>query len=254
MSMYKRPSQRVRIDEHSSKYEHLTAPVGSFLYKLMNPSPIQYPIKVLRPIYQQDLYLRLFKENQKVMGITYVDQNLPILPPKVYPEPQKEPEITYGDSVQVVLRVLKNGIVRVKVNGAIADMYAKYYGPGVDHNKIAPFKAILQAYKAHGFSKEFLDRITKNNDKRKAIQIRIDKVFTKIFDKEPVKKAKKEKKKKVEEIIEDIEEVITEAAEPDEDADKPLAPDAPEEDETLDVEPDEDEEEEEEEEYVSDGE
>ena len=243
MSMYKRPSRCVR----NLGYEHRPAPVDSFLYKLMNPSPIQYPVKVLRPIYQQDLYLRLFKENQKVMGITYVDQQLPILPPTVYPEPRKEPELTYGDSVQVVLRVLKNGIVRVKVNGAIADMYAKYYGPGVDHSKVAPFKAVLQAYKAHGFSKEFLDRITKNNDKRKAIQIRIDKVFTTIFDKEPVKKAKKEKKKKVE----DIEEVITEAAEPDEDADKPLAPDAPEEDETLDVEPDEDEEEEE---YVSDGE
>ena len=243
MSMYKRPSRCVR----NLGYEHRPAPVDSFLYKLMNPSPIQYPVKVLRPIYQQDLYLRLFKENQKVMGITYVDQQLPILPPTVYPEPRKEPELTYGDSVQVVLRVLKNGIVRVKVNGAIADMYAKYYGPGVDHSKVAPFKAVLQAYKAHGFSKEFLDRITKNNDKRKAIQIRIDKVFTTIFDKEPVKKAKKEKKKKVE----DIEEVITEAVEPEEDADKPLAPDAPEEDETLDVEPDEDEEEEE---YVSDGE
>jgi len=246
MSLYKRPSRRVKVDG----YEHRPAPVDSFLYKLMNPSPIQYPVKVLRPIYQQDLYLRLFKENQKVMGITYVDPQLPILPPTVYPEPRKEPELTYGDRVQVVLRVLKNGIVRVKVNGAIADMYAKYYGPGVDKNKVPPFKAILQAYKAHGFSKEFLGRITKNNDKRKSIQIRIDKVFTKIFDKEPVKKVKKEKKKKVE----DIEEVITEVVEPEEDGDKPLAPDAPEEDETLDVEPDEDEEEEEEEEYVSDGE
>ena len=246
MSMYKRPSRRVKVDG----YEHRPAPVDSFLYKLMNPSPIQYPVKVIRPIYQQDLYLRLFKENQKVMGITYVDPQLPILPPTVYPEPRKEPELTYGDRVQVVLRVLKNGIVRVKVNGAIADMYAKYYGPGVDHSKVPPFKAILQAYKAHGFSKEYLGRITKNNDKRKSIQIRIDKVFTKIFDKEPVKKVKKEKKKKVE----DIEEVITEVVEPEEDGDKPLAPDAPEEDETLDVEPDEDEEEEEEEEYISDGE
>lgn len=250
MSMYKRPSRRVKVDG----YEHRPAPVDSFLYKLMNPSPIQYPVKVIRPIYQQDLYLRLFKENQKVMGITYVDRQLPILPPTVYPEPRKEPELTYGDRVQVVLRVLKNGIVRVKVNGAIADMYAKYYGPGVDHSKVPPFKAILQAYKAHGFSKEYLGRITKNNDKRKSMQIRIDKVFTKIFDKEPVKKVKKEKKKKVEEITEDIEEVITEVVEPEEDGDKPLAPDAPEEDETLDVEPDEDEEEEEEEEYISDGE
>ena len=237
--MYKRPSQRVKI----GGYEHRPAPVGSFLHKLMNPSPIEYPVKVLQPIYQQDLYLRLFKENQKFWGITYVDPELPILSPTVYPEPRKEPELTYGDRVQVVLRVLKNGIVRVKVNGAIADMYAKYYGPGVNHDKVPPFKAILQAYKAHGFSKEYLDRITKNNDKRKSIQIRIDKVFTKIFDKEPVKKVKKEKKKKVEDIIELVE--------PEED--KPPDPDVQEEDETLDVEPDEDEEEEEEE-YVSDGE
>ena len=239
MSMYKRPSQRVKNDS----YEHRPAPVDSFLHKLMNPSPIEYPVKVLQPIYQQDLYLRLFKENQKFWGITYVDPELPILSPTVYPEPRKEPELTYGDRVQVVLRVLKNGIVRVKVNGAIADMYAKYYGPGVNHDKVPPFKAILQAYKAHGFSKEYLDRITKNNDKRKSIQIRIDKVFTKIFDKEPVKKVKKEKKKKVEDIIELVE--------PEED--KPPVPDVQEEDETLDVEPDEDEEEEEEE-YVSDGE
>ena len=242
--MYKRPSRRLKIDG----YEHRPAPVGSFLHKLMNPSPIQYPVHIKRPIYQQDLYLRLFKENQKVMGITYVDPQLPILPPTVYPEPRKEPELTYGDSVQVVLRVLKNGIVRVKVNGAIADMYAKYYGPGVDHSKVAPFKAVLQAYKAHGFSKEFLNRITKNNEKRKYMQLRIDKVFTKIFDKEPVKKVKKEKKKVVEEITEDIIEVV----EPEED--KPPEPDVQEEDETLDVEPDEDEEEEEEEEYISDGE
>ena len=242
--MYKRPSRRLKIDG----YEHRPAPVGSFLHKLMNPSPIQYPVHIKRPIYQQDLYLRLFKENQKVMGITYVDPQLPILPPTVYPEPRKEPELTYGDSVQVVLRVLKNGTVRVKVNGAIADMYAKYYGPGVDHSKVAPFKAVLQAYKAHGFSKEFLNRITKNNEKRKYMQLRIDKVFTKIFDKEPVKKVKKEKKKVVEEITEDIIEVV----EPEED--KPPEPDVQEEDETLDVEPDEDEEEEEEEEYISDGE
>jgi len=39
--MYKRPSQRVKNDS----YEHRPAPVGSFLHKLMNPSPIEYPVK-----------------------------------------------------------------------------------------------------------------------------------------------------------------------------------------------------------------
>ena len=230
MSMYKRPSRCVR----NLGYEHRPAPVDSFLYKLMNPSPIQYPVKVLRPIYQQDLYLRLFKENQKVMGITYVDQQLPILPPTVYPEPRKEPELTFGDRVQVNLRVLKSGIVRVKINSAIAELYAKYY----KHAKRPPFKMVLQAYKSHGFSDEFLQRIDKNNEKRTREALRIEKIFTKIFDKEPIKKVKKAKKKEEEpEIIEDV-------VEPIEDEDQPPKSDEPEEEETLDVEPDEEDEEE----------
>jgi hypothetical protein len=98
---------------------------------------------------------------------------------------------------------------------------------------------VLQAYKSHGFSKEYLQRIEKNNEKRKDLYIRIEKVFTKIFDKEPMKKVKK--KKKEEEIVEPVE-----------DEDIPPKSDEPEEEETLDVEPDE--EDEVEEEYVSDGE
>jgi hypothetical protein len=156
----------------------------------------------------------------------------------VYPEPPKEPELTFGDRIQVNLRVLKSGIVRVKINSAIAELYDKYY----KNAKRPPFKMVLQAYKSHGFSKEYLQRIEKNNEKRKDLYIKIEKVFTKIFDKEPMKKIKK--KKKEEEIIEPIE-----------DDDQHLKPDEPEEEETLDVEPDEDEEEvENEEEYFSGGE
>ena len=99
---------------------------------------------------------------------------------------------------------------------------------------------VLQAYKSHGFSKEFLQRIEKNNEKRKDLYIRIGKVFTKIFDKEPMKKVKKAKKKQ-EEIVEPVE-----------DEDQPPKSDEPEEEETLDVEPDEEEEEEVEEEYILD--
>ena len=171
------------------------------------------------------------------MGLPFVDPGLPVVVPKVSPEPPKEPELVYGDRVQVNLRVLKSGIVRIKVNSAIADVYSKYYKQG----KRPPFKTILNAYKSHGFSKEYLERITKNNEKRKAFVLKIEKVFAKIFDKEPVKKVKKKKKE------EEIEEMDVE------DEDKPPIPDEPEEEETLDVEPDE-EEDVEEEEYVSDGE
>jgi hypothetical protein len=234
MSMYKRPSQRVRCNY---EYSHKVPPEGSFLYKLLNPPPTQHTVKIKQPVYHQDEYLKLLESNYKSLGLPFVDPGLPVVVPKVSPEPPKEPELVYGDRVQVNLRVLKSGIVRIKINSAIADVYSKYYKQG----KRPPFKTILNAYKSHGFSKEYLERITKNNEKRKAFALKIEKVFTKIFDKEPVKKVKKKKKE------EEIEEVDVE------DEDKPPIPDEPEEEETLDVEPDE-EEDVEEEEYVSDGE
>ena len=233
--MYKRPSRRVRCNY---EYSHKVPPEGSFLYKLLNPPPTQHPVKIKQPVYHQDDYLKLLESNYKSLGLPFVDPGLPVVVPIVSPEPVKEPELIYGDRVQVNLRVLKSGIVRIKVNSAIADVYNKYYKQG----QRPPFKTILNAYKSHGFSKGFLERITKNNDKRKALGLKIDKVFAKIFDKEPVKKVKKKKKE------EEIEEVDVE------DEDKPPIPDEPEEEETLDVEPDEEEEDVEEEEYVSDGE
>ena len=234
--MYKRPSQRVKV--HTSHIRG-SIPDDTFVGRIVQSKPtIQFKF-VKDPVYHQDDYLKLLEANYKKMGLPYVDPQLPIIQPKVYPEPRKEPELTFGDRIQVNLRVLKNGIVRVKINSAIAELYAKYY----KHAKRPPFKMVLQAYKSHGFSKEFLQRIEKNNDKRKDLYIRIEKVFTNIFDKEPMKKIKK--KKKEEEIVEPIEE---------EEDIIPLKSDEPEEEETLDVEPDEEEEVENEEEYLSGGE
>ena len=232
--MYKKPSQRVKV--HPS---HIRGgiPDDTFVGRIVQSKPIIQFKFVKEPVYHQDDYLKLLEENYKKMGLPYVDPQLPIIQPRVYPEPRKEPELTFGDRIQVNLRVLKNGIVRVKINSAIAELYAKYY----KHAKMPPFKLVLQAYKSHGFSKEFLQRIEKNNNKRKDLYIRIEKVFTNIFDKEPMKKIKK--KKKEEEIVEPIEE-----------EDIPPKSDEPEEEETLDVEPDEEEEVENEEEYLSGGE
>jgi|TARA_B100001559_G_scaffold104033_1_gene87536 hypothetical protein len=233
--MYKRPSQRVKV--HTSHIRE-SIPDDTFIGRIIQSKPaLQYKF-VKGPVYHQDDYLKLLEANYKKMGLPYVDPQLPIIQPRVYPEPPKEPELTFGDRIQVNLRVLKSGIVRVKINSAIAELYDKYY----KNAKRPPFKMVLQAYKSHGFSKEYLQRIEKNNEKRKDLYIKIEKVFTKIFDKEPMKKIKK--KKKEEEIIEPIE-----------DDDQHLKPDEPEEEETLDVEPDEDEEEvENEEEYFSGGE
>jgi len=240
--MYKRPSLRVRVE--SKPYKSGISD-DSFLGRIIQSKPTPQYNFVKEPVYHQDDYLKLLEANYKKMGLPYVDPQLPIVQPRVYPEPPKEPELTFGDRVQVNLRVLKSGIVRVKINFAIAELYDKYY----KHTKRPPFKMVLQAYKSHGFSKEFLQRIEKNNEKRKRESLRIENIFAKIFDKEPTKKVKKTKKKEEEpELNEDV-------VEPIEDEDQPPKSDEPEEEETLDVEPDEDEEEvENEEEYFSGGE
>jgi hypothetical protein len=129
--------------------------------------------------------------------------------------------------------------VRVKVNGAIATMYEKYYHKGTQ----APFKVVLQAYKAHGFSKEFLEKIKKSNDKKIEFTKKVPGILAKIFDKEPTKKAKKKKEeKKIEDAV--ITDELPEEEELEEDH-------VPVEEGELDVEPDE-EDVVDDEEYISD--
>lgn len=191
-----------------------------------------------RPVYHQDIYLKALEENNKRLGIPYVEPQLPQSTPYQEPTRTNEPELVYGDRVGVTLRILKNGIVRVKVSGAIATMYEKYYRRGVR----APFKTVLQAYKSHGFSPGFLEKIRKSNEREQVFAKKVPGILAKIFEKEPVKKIKK---KKVEETKdEEIDDEPEPEAEVEED-------DIPAEEGELDVEPEE--EEVVEEEYVSDG-
>ena len=202
----------------------------------MKKTPTEYVAPPKRPVYHQDAYLKMLERNYKEMGVPYVDPDLPTFVPIVKPPKKEEPELDVPDRVYLKLRVLKNGVVRIKLNCAIWDLHNKYYKDA----KRPPFKSVLQAYKAHGFSKEYLEKLKKNQEKHQRLCIHIDKVFTKIFDKEPTKKPKKEKKKP-KEVEEEIVEIKV-----DEDDDIVPQSDDPEEEETLDVEPDEDEEPEEE--------
>jgi hypothetical protein len=228
--MYKRPSRRVKID-HDGRC-HAPAREGSFLYKLLNPPPTKFPVKVKQPVYHQDDYLKLLKASDERMGLKYVDPGLPIVIPVVYPDPPQEPDLPYSDHIRVTLKILKSGIVRVKVYPSIAILHERYWSKCI----VPPLKPVIQAFKAYGFSDDFIKNIEKSQKKADLFKQKVGKIIEKIFDKEPVKKIKK--KKKVEEVIEED--------------DVPLVPDEPEEEETLDVEPDE-EEEVEEEEYISDG-
>jgi hypothetical protein len=232
--MYKRPSLRVRCPP-PIRGDKPTE--GSFLYDIITPKETNFYEYKKAPVYDKHIYLKFLEKNNKQLGIPYNEPDLPDATPCEQPKPPDEPKLEFGDRVQVVLKVLKSGIVRVKVNGAIATMYEKYYKQG----KRPPLKTILQAYKAHGFSKEFLEKIKKNHEKKMIFAKKVPKILEKIFDKEPAKKPKKEKKKK-----EPEEELENEAPDEEEEED-----DVPDEEGQMDIEPEE-EEVVEEEEYFSD--
>ena len=236
MSMFKRPSQRVRCPPpiRGDKPKE-----GTYLYDIITNKPSKAFKFVKQPVYMQESYLKELKVHYQKLGIPYTEPTFPELTHRPVPKQMNEPELEFGDRIQVVLRVLKNGTVRVKVNGAIATMYEKYYHKGTQ----APFKVVLQAYKAHGFSKEFLEKIKKSNDKKIEFAKKVPGILAKLFDKEPTKKAKKKKEeKKIEDVV--ITDEIPEEEELEEDH-------VPVEEGELDVEPDE-EDVVDDEEYISD--
>ena len=156
-----------------------------------------------------------------MIGIPYVQPMLPKPEPPVPGVQSQEPELDVPDRVYLKLRILKNGVVRVKMNCAIATMYEKYYRHAVQ----PPFKTVLQAYKSHGFSPEFLEKIKKSHERKMVYAKKVPGILAKIFDKEPVKKIKKKKEEKKVEEDEVPEEDVEEDEVPNEDCELDVEPD-----------------------------
>mgnify|MGYP007043423312 CR=1 FL=1 len=236
--MYKRPLPRIKNDtdvHHSVKIAE-----GSFLYGLMNPEPTTCFKFYKGPVYKKEDYLRNLKKHYEFLGLKYVEPTLPDSTEIQEPYMMKEPVLGYADTVYVKMRVLKSGIVRIKLDASIATLHEKYYSRG---NR-PPVKNIIQAYKSTGFSDGFLEKIKMSFAKKVREQKRVEKIIDKIFNKEPVRKVKKRKEE------EEEEEIVGDPNEDEEEKD-----DVPDEDEGMDVEPDADEDIEEpvdDEEYLSD--
>ena len=236
--MYKRPPLRLR-DEHISN----TRPEqGSFLYDIVNPPPtIHVSGRKRRPVYQKDAYLSLLKKSYEDAGIEYKEPDIPDYVPRVsMAPPRDEPELSFSDRVYMKVRILKSGIIRIKLDTSFATLHEKYYSKC----KIPPMKSIIQSYKTFGFSPEFLEKVTKKfskfNDCKKKVHEKIDSFLNKESDKK-----QKKIKKKEQEIEEEIEEEENEEEEDD----------IPDEDCEMDVEVEEDPDEqpqEDEEAYLSD--
>ena len=238
MSMYKRPPLRVREDAVASGRPK----TGSFLDAIVNPPPTTHPSHPKKPIYQKDAYLSLLKRSYEDVGLAYKEPNIPDYVARVTTIPPGEPELSLSDRVYLRVRILKSGIIRIKLDTSFANLYEKYYSKC----KQPPMTSIIQAYKSMGFSLEFLDKIkikfSKFADHKKKVQEKIDSVF----NKEPAKKPKKIKKKEDEEPMEEIEEDDDEDEE-DEDPDEDGGMDV-----EVDEDPDEQPQEGEEEAYLSD--
>ena len=232
--MYIRPSRRAKCN-----LPRVTEPPreGSFLHTIISKSRNSNIYEYKR---DQSAYLIALKKNNEEMGIPYIDPKLPNIIPIEIPPKIVEPELTFVDRVQVNLSVLKSGIIRIKINTSIANLYEKYY----KYAKIPPIKEIIQAYKSHGFSTSFTDKIKTNHEKRMIFAKKVPKIIQQIFDKEPVKKIKRMKAPPKPKEDEDVEELPEE--EPGEEED-----DIPEGGGQMDVEPNVEDEEVVEEEYFS---
>lgn len=234
--MFKRPAFRPKV-RHEGKVDR---PVeGSFLYDIIKKNPTTFFKYEKAPIHKKDDYLKMINKNNTELGIPLVDpESIPDAPPLNIKTSIQEPYLPYSDHIQVTMRILKSGIVRIKICASIASLHEKY----TKQCKIPPLKVVLQAYKAYGFSDEFLARVKKSHEKKMQYTKKVPGILEKIFDKEPVKKPKKEKKK----------EVVEDEPREEEEEDEPIN----DEDNEMDVEPDNDDEIVEdvnEEEYFSDG-
>lgn len=233
--MFKRPSQRVKITPHT-RFEHPKE--GTFLYDIITGAPCEVYQYKKQPVMYQSSYLKSLEKNNTELGIPYKDPELPVYDPPTPPQKPSEPDVPYLDRVYVNLKFLKSGIVRVKIVPNFAVLYEKYYRRAMR----PPLKQTIQAYKAMGFSSDFIEKIKKSEEKRLTFAKKVPKILEKIFDKEPVKKMKKEKKEKTEEVpLEDPEADEDENADQDDDEDC-----------TMDVEPEMDDEEVVEDDYISD--
>ena len=190
--MLKRPTKRV----HPSPCVNPGPPIpGTFLHSIANPSrEIQRPPQRGAFAFQNcELYKKLLKRNYESLNVPYKEPDVLELTSKSTNETTTECHIDYLDKVYVRLNVLKSGIVRVKLVTNFSSFWKTYYSKG----KSPPFKTMLAACKAVGYSEAFMNKMIENRKKRQIFAKKLEKIIDKIFDKGNTTKKKKVVKKVV---------------------------------------------------------
>jgi hypothetical protein len=174
---------------------------GTFLHSIANPShEMQRPPPRGAFAFQNcELYKKLLKRNYVSLNIPYKEPNVSELTSKYTNETMTECHIDYLDKVYVRLNILKSGIVRVKLVTNFSSFWKTYYSKG----KSPPFKTMLAACKAVGYSEAFMNKMVENRKKRQIFAKKLEKIIDKIFDKSTTAKKKKVVKKDVATVGED---------------------------------------------------
>lgn len=182
---------------HVSPCIHREPAPGSFLHKIIRPEPDpRMQRKEVKCFARQnaDDYLKLLKKNYEYWDVPFKRPDVIESKPPDTIEKHKEPDLEFIDKVHVKLTILKSGKVKVKLVPNFLVLWNTYYSKG----KIPPFKSVMAAYKAVGFSEEFIEKINKRKITRVAFFKKIEKIIERIFDKKSVPK-KKTVKKQIEE-------------------------------------------------------
>jgi len=156
MSVFKRPQLRCKFETNTCYLKP-----GDSLYDTIYPPIHDLRVQPVRPVYHQERYLQLLEQNYKSYGLPFKDRKLPVLPKYVKPITQEEPDVQFYDRVYLMITILKSGIVRVKLNTGMVDLYEKYF----KYNKHPPQKSIIKVYRSLGFSEKLIKRLKHHIEK-----------------------------------------------------------------------------------------
>ena len=196
--MYKRPAIRPRFQSEPSCTTDVKP--GTFLHSIVRPPPTKFHTHVHQPIYRKEDYLRLYAKNRAELGLEPKELIIPDYEAPVHVPTVPECHVRVVHPIHLQVKVLKSGIIRVKLNTVMGELHDNFYSK----QKSPPLKTLVQAYKSIGYSNEFLEKIIKTHDKKMKITNGFN--LDVIFNKEPVKKPKKKKEEPEEEEEEEPEE------------------------------------------------
>ena len=195
--MLKRPPKRVPVSPYINTKHQVP---GGLVHDIVTNHSVTIRPKRQEIFARQNVeeYKRLLKRNYAYYDVPYKEPNVIETVVKPSNEKKRECLVDYLDKVYVKLNILKSGKVRIKLVTNFVSFWKTYYSKG----KAPPFKVILAACKALGYSENFLNKMVDNRKKRQDYVKVLEKIIANIFEKSAASK-KKVVKKVVEETNND---------------------------------------------------